>query len=162
MPYFAAVFARVPGGWTGDEVDLDDLEILDEVTDVIRDAAEEGEPALLFVEEDDEWFAILRVDGIGEPRVFISDVRAPTTSELAALLYEGAEETAQAGEDDEEEEQARALADEPGGDVDLLEDLGIPADELLALTTREGVLPGDVISAVADRVSFAGELDKLR
>lgn len=161
MPYFAAVFARVPGGWNGYEVDLDDLEILDEVADLVRDAAEEDETALMFVEEDDEWFAIVRVDGNDEPRVFISDVRVPTTSELAALLYEGAEESTETEEEEEERTRA-ALAGEPGGDMDLLEDLGIPADELVALTTREGVLPADVISAVADRAGFSGELDKLR
>lgn len=160
MPYFAAVFARVSGGWTGHEVDLDRMEILDEVADALRDAAEEDGPAVLFVEEDDEWFAIVRVNGNEEPRVFISDIRAPATSELAALLYEAAEEPEETGED--EEERARVLADEPGGDADLLEDLGIPADELLALTTREGALPADVISAVADRAGFVGELDKLR
>ena len=158
MPYFAAVFARVPGGWTGRDVDMDDLETLDEVAEVMRDATGEEALTLLFVEEDEEWFAILRVDGVEDPRVFISDVRAPLVSGLAALVYGEAEEEPES----EDEQQTRAIAGEPGGDLELLEDLGIPGDELLALAAGEGLLPADVISAVAELLDFTTELDKLR
>lgn len=157
MPYFAAVFARVQGGWTGREVDMGDLETLDEVAEVMRDAAGEDAVALLFVEEDEEWLAILRVDGVDDPRVFISDVRAPLESELAALLYVQAD-----GDADSEDSQARTVASEPGGDLDLLEDLGVPGDEVLVLTAGEGLLPADVISAIAELLGFTSELDKLR
>lgn len=136
---------------------MDELETLDEVADIMRDVAGEDELALLFVEEDEEWLAILRVDGVDDPRVFISDVRAPLESELAALLYVQAEEEA-----DSEDSQTRTVAGEPGGDLDLLEDLGIPGDEVLVLTAGEGLLPADVISAVAELLGFTSELDKLR
>lgn len=159
MTYFAAVFARVPEGWTGREVDMDELEHLDEVAEVMRDAAGDEELTVAFVEEDEEWFAIVRLDGIEEPRVFISDARAPVASDLAAVVYEMAEEVA---EPDEGGQQARAVAGEPGGDADLLADLGVTAQDLLTLTVGEGLLPADVLSAVAEQLGFASELDKLR
>lgn len=158
MPYFAAVLGRAPQRWTGREVDLDGLETLDEVAEIMRDAAVDDELVLLFVEEDEEWFAILRVDGVADPRVFISDVRAPLDSDLAGLLYVEADVEAETDED----RRTRTVAGEPGGDLELLEDLGVAADELVALTAGEGLLPADVISAIAESLGFTSELDKLR
>lgn len=159
MPHFAAVFVRRPDGWTGREVRMDGLETLDEVADLMRDTAREDEPALLYVEEDDEWFALVRVDGSEDPRAFISDVRAPSTSDLAAVVYEPA-----AGAEIAAGEEARGLtvAGEPAGDLELLEDLGVDADELVALTVGEGLLPSDVLAAVADVVGFSAAVEKLR
>ena len=62
MSYFADALARTPAGWTAEELDLDGVSDVDEVADRVRDVDGEAETALLFVEEDDEYVAILRVD----------------------------------------------------------------------------------------------------
>ena len=53
---------------------------------------DDAKTALLFVEEDDEWFAVLRVDADNEPRVFVSDARVIASSDTAALFGEAAVE----------------------------------------------------------------------
>ncbi len=89
VSHFAALAARTEDGWHSTEVELEGLADIDEVAEVMRDASVDDGPVLLFVEEDDEWFAIVRVDGVGEPRTFISDARVVPGSELAALVYRG-------------------------------------------------------------------------
>ena len=150
MPYFAAVFAQTEQGWIAAEADLAEAANLDDVSDLMREAAVEaiGDPVLLLVEEDDEWFAVVRLDGEGDPRVFISDSRAVLTSTLAALLHEHIGAVA-------------AVSDgEPSGDPDLLEDLGTEAERLVELSDR--TLPSDALSAVAERAGFGEEYDCLR
>ena len=81
VSYFAAALARTEQGWTGVELDLDEVEDLEALADLLRDLTGDGPgPALLLLEEDDEHLAIVRVDGgagsLAEPRVFLSDRRA--------------------------------------------------------------------------------------
>lgn len=159
VPYFAAVFTRTAQSWTGREADLDEVESLEDVAEMLHDAVTGQQPALLLLEENDEWFAIVRVNGYGDPQVFLSDGRAPLSSGLAGMLHE---EVESAGEDTEEEEQSRVLSGEPSGDTDILEDLGTGAEALLELTTEEGVLPADALSTVAENAGFAEELERLR
>ena len=175
MSHFAALAARTGDGWHSTEVEIDDLADIDEVADVMRDASVDDGPVLLFVEEDDEWFAIVRVDGVGEPRTFISDARVVPGSELAALVYEeeppqdAFEELESALDDDdedveldEEEEPAARPDAEPRGATDVLADLGISAPQLLAMCAEEGMLPADVITAVCERLGCAEEIEVYR
>src|SRR5262245_48413819 len=76
VSYFAAVFAQTPQGWVGTEAVLSEAEDVDDVADLMREAAVEsyGDPVVLLVEEDDEWFAIVRLDGQGDPRAYVSAV----------------------------------------------------------------------------------------
>ena len=153
MPYFAAVFAQTEAGWVGTEADLVEAKVMDDVSDLLRESALEtgGDPVLLLVEEDDEWFAVLRLDGEEDPRVFLSDTRAIISSELAGLLYQfiGAAEEAPDG----------GVDGTPDGDRDLLEDLGADAQELDDLSQRS--LPTDALLIVAERAGFADEFDRL-
>ncbi|MFP5219499.1 MAG: tRNA adenosine deaminase-associated protein [Actinomycetes bacterium] len=162
MSYFAAALARTDDGWTGEELDLDDVEDLEALAEVLRDLTGDGSgPALLLLEEDDEYVALVRVDGgsgsLSEPRVFLSDRRAVTGSDVAALLWEEPEEEA----DEEDEEGARPVA-EPVGDTTLLADLGTSADELLRLCAEERMLPGDVLTELAERGGFGDVVEGLR
>ena len=167
MPYFAAAVARTADGWTGREVDLSEVEDLDALADELRDlAGDDDGPALLLFDEDDEYFALVRVAGGGslaEPRVFLSDVRAVQASDVAAMLWEAAveEEVDDDDEDDDEDEGTRAVS-EPVGDSALLGDLGTSSGDLLDLCATEGLLPADVLVAVAERAGFADVLDELR
>lgn len=165
MSYFAAALARTGSSWAGVEVDLDEIEDIEALTDLLRDLTGEGDgPALLMLEEDDEYVAIVRVDGgttgLGEPRVFLSDRRAVQNSEVAALLWEEVDpdENAEADDDDE---GTRPVA-EPVGDVELLADLGTSAAKLVDLCAEEGLLPADVLTDVCQRAGCADLLEELR
>jgi putative tRNA adenosine deaminase-associated protein len=167
VPYFAVALARKGGQWTGQEIDLDDVGDLDGVTDTLRDMiGEGGGPALMFLEENDEYMLAVRVDGVdddADPRSFISDIRAVETSELAAKLYDVVTpEPALDLDDDSDEESAAKPEGEPGGDDAIVVDLGTPAQELLDLCSEEGNLPADVIYAVCERAGCGELLEELR
>lgn len=172
MSYFAAALAQRSSGWSGEEIDLKGVEDLDAVIEELRQVGEDADTLLLFVEENDEWFAVVRIDEDGDPRVFLSDGRAMETSELGAILGEAAaiadpvEEAAEDDEDaeslDEDEDEGTQVAGDPVGDADLLADLGTPAARLLALCAEEGQLPADIMSAICDSAGCLETLDSLR
>ncbi|HEU0104302.1 MAG TPA: tRNA adenosine deaminase-associated protein [Mycobacteriales bacterium] len=164
MSYFAAALARSAGGWSAEEVDLDELEDLEAVSELLRELTGEGEgPALLLLEENDEYVAVVRVDGgpgsLEEPRVFLSDARAVQASDVAAMLWE---ESALADPVEDEDDEGTHPVAEPVGDTSVLTDLGTSADDLLALCAEEGLLPADVLSAVGERAGFADVLEQVR
>ena len=163
MPYFAIAVARKPAGWTGQEVDLDELEDLDGVTELLRDMLdEEAGTALLLVEENDEYMLAVRVDGESDPRSFISDIRAVETSELAAKFYDLTMPEVVIEDEEDDDESAARPEGEPGGDDSIASDLGTPAAELLELCAEEGNLPADVIYAVCEGAGCAQVLEDLR
>ncbi|GAB2523962.1 tRNA adenosine deaminase-associated protein [Nocardiopsis aegyptia] len=160
MSIFAAVFAPNGKTWRGTEVDLGDVDVIDDVTDLMVDFAVErgGDLSLLLIEADDEWFALVRAEEDGEPRVYLSDARVVHDHALAAVLSEagglGAPQPA---------ESAGARPNPaPDGDGRLLTDLGITEDELRSLSVGGGVLPSDVLAVVAERAGFAELLDDMR
>lgn len=153
---FSAAFVRTSDGWSGAEVDLGDVEIVDDFGDAVTEALglTGDELALLCVEVEDEWFAIARYQGIEEPRVFLSDVHAIVSDSLGELFAEFAGVAP--------DKEGNGLGVRPAGDFELLSDLGVSADELLELSMEEGMLPADILSVIAERLSFADELDRLR
>ncbi len=164
MTYFAAALARTDDGWTGRELDLDEVDDLEDLTEELRELAGDGAgPTLLLLEEDDEYVGLVRVDGgagsLAEPRVFLSDRRAASGQGVSAMLWEDVEDEVVA--EDDEDESARPVT-EPVGDPALLSDLGTSADALLDLCAEEGLLPADVLTAVAERGGFLEALDGLR
>lgn len=164
MSYFAAALARTEGGWSGEELDLSEIEDIDQLADVLRDLTGDGPgPALLLLEEDDEHLAVVRVDGgagsLDEPRVFLSDRRAVLASEVAQMLWEDPEPPAV--DDDEDDEGTRPIA-EPVGDTAVLADLGTPPADLLALCAEKGLLPADVLTALCERAGCDDVLEQLR
>lgn len=150
MPYFSAAFARTDAGWIGTDTDLTEAAGLDDIADIMREAAVEttAETVLLLIEREDEWFAVVRVDDEEDPRVFLSDGRAPVGSELAQMLTE---QIAPIGE---------PTTDDPVGDTELLADIGTAPAALAALGER--TLPGDALSVIAERGGFAEEYERLR
>jgi putative tRNA adenosine deaminase-associated protein len=164
VSYFAVALARTEGGWTGEELDLSEVEDIEQLADLLRDLTGEGAgPALMLLEEDDEHLAVVRVDGgtgsLDEPRVFLSDRRAVQASEVAQMLWEDAEPPVE--EEDDEDEGTRPIA-EPVGDTAVLADLGTPADDLVELCAEEGLLPADVLTAVCERAGCVDVLESLR
>lgn len=144
MSYFAAVFAQTPQGWVGAEAVLAEAEHVDDVADLMREAAVEsyGDPVVLLAEEDDDWFAVVRLDGQDEPRAYVSTVREDGLGSLFQQL----------------------IGDVPdgdsAGDPALLEDLGLDAKQLADLGER--AIPGDALLAVAEQAGFGDEFDRLR
>jgi len=162
VSYFAAALARTPDGWTAEELDLDGLADVDEVADRVRDVDGEAETALLFVEEDDEYVAILRVDA-DDLRVFVSDAQAAQSYPVAGIFAGAVEdEPAPPSDLDDDDEEEDPPDSEPVGDADLLADLGTPRRDLIALVTHERTLPSDVISEVCERAGCLDELETLR
>lgn len=157
MSYFAAALARAGDGWTAYEVDLDDVETIDDLVDVLGELQVDAETTVLFVEEDDEYVGIVRVDsGADDARVFLSDGRAADTFGIAEVLADGVEVIGS----DEDEPIGRDA--EPLGDAALLTDLGVSSARLLDLVASDGRLPADVISAVCEKVGCLDELESIR
>jgi len=76
LSYFAAAVARRGRDWEAEELDLGSVEDLDGIVDVMRVATgDDADTVVLLLEEDDEWFAVVRLDEDSDPRVFVSDRR---------------------------------------------------------------------------------------
>jgi putative tRNA adenosine deaminase-associated protein len=159
VAHSAIAMTRNASGWRGEEHELNEIEDLDSLTDEFRQGV--GTTVVIFVEEDDEWLGIVRIEGDDDPQVFLSDRRSLETSDLANRIFSdalpvlpppGAED-----DDDTPRPQAEAV-----GDIDLLSDLGTAGDVLIELCAEEGLLPGDVVSALCERAGCLNVLDEIR
>ena len=172
---FAAAVARGKNGWTASELELTGLADIDEVVDRLQDADPDADVSLLFVEADDLYRVILRLDEGEDLRVFGSDSAYAEESRIGALLLgdieapaleiDDLEPSADDADDDEEEPADRPAADpdaDPVGDAEVLADLGISANRLLSLCAQEGMLPSDITAEICRRLGCADELDELR
>jgi putative tRNA adenosine deaminase-associated protein len=163
---FAAAVARGKNGWTASELDLSGLADIDEVVDALRDAEPDSDLALLFVESDDEYLAILRLDEGEDLRVFASDSAFAEESRIGSVLL-GEVETPALGLDDlaapdDEDSPAPEPDADPIGDAELLNDLGVPSQRLLTLCGMEGMLPSDVTAEICQRIGCGDEMEELR
>lgn len=86
MSYVATAVTRGKEDWAASEVDLSGVSDLEEVADVLRELAPEAEISLLFVEADDTYLAIVRLDNGEDLRVFGTDAAFARESRLGALL----------------------------------------------------------------------------
>ena len=147
--------------WRAYEVNLDDCESTDDLADTARDCA--GDVRLVLIEQDDEYAVIGRVDTDADARFFLSDGHAADAYPLAALV---ADELDPIESDDVDDEligtPARTHISAPFGDATVVEDLGTPAGELLALCAHEGTLPADVIAAVCERAGCGDVFESVR
>ncbi|MDH6111635.1 putative tRNA adenosine deaminase-associated protein [Kitasatospora sp. MAP12-15] len=191
MAYFAAVLARTEDGWDVSETELDSVETLADLADLAREAAEDDNTVLVFIEQEDSWFAVVRVDGEEDPRIFVSDAAAAARSsygdvvlteelvgragdsefdDLDSLVTELEEsEDAELGAgSDEEDDEDDGPATGPGGvpvgplgDAELLTEFGISSTDLLDLS-GEGAEPGEALSEIADALGCAEVLEAVR
>ncbi|WP_261554036.1 tRNA adenosine deaminase-associated protein [Frankia tisae] len=159
----AIAIAREQGRWSVHDLDPAGAEDLDALTDEMRDFGDDT--IVAFLEEDDEYLAIVRV-GADEPdpKVFLSDRRVLITSELAERLFADAlpSMAGLATEDDEDDDASVLTQAAPVGDLDLLVDLGTSEEALLELIGEEGMLPADLISALSERAGAGEILDDAR
>jgi putative tRNA adenosine deaminase-associated protein len=170
--YFAVVLTRNEDEWETNDIELDEVESLDDLADAMRDTAdlESDGPILLLLEQEDLWFAVVRVDGEDDPRVFVSDRSAIEHSAYAEMLLEAAESEEDAldvddldsEEEDDEDERDSGVDDGPVGDLEILSDLGTSADLLRDLCESKGVLPSEALTTLAERAGAAGALETVR
>jgi putative tRNA adenosine deaminase-associated protein len=159
---------RAKDSWAAAELDLGGVADIEEVADQLREVEPHADVSLLFVEADDTYLVILRLDNGEDLRVFGSDSGFAHESRLGALLLGEIEmpaleidEAIAEAEQDPQEPAADPEAD-PVGDADLLADLGVPARWLLALCAREGMLPADITAEICQAIGCGDELEELR
>ncbi|MFC8532976.1 hypothetical protein ACFUJY_03310 [Streptomyces sp. NPDC057249] len=180
--YFAALLARTEDGWEASDTELDDVETLSDLTDLARDASVDEDTVLVFIEQEDAWFGVVRVDGEEDPRIYVSDASAAARSSYGEILLTdellgrepGAEDTIAALEelvgldgtedgepetttddDDDDGPSAGVVPAGPIGDSGVLADLGLPEAELLMLRT-------DALAEIADALGAAEVLETVR
>lgn len=154
MAYFAAVLVRTDQHWEADEVDLDDVEDIDGIADLAREQSIDEEPVVLLIEQEDTWFAVIRVDGEEDPRIYVSDASAVARSAFGETLL-----TADVlGHDPDDDEEAPPAG--PAGDETVLADFGVAPDELSEL--GGGKLPAEALVVIAERLGCADQLETVR
>ncbi|HET7174004.1 MAG TPA: tRNA adenosine deaminase-associated protein [Nocardioidaceae bacterium] len=99
---------------------------------------------------DDDFFVLLRVSG-AHVRILLSDVGAATESPLAMAILETLDLPVP---DDDDPAQ-------PAGDLSLLHDLGLSAQQLGAMCDDTELYPDEVLADVADRLGFGREFEDL-
>lgn len=175
MSYFAAAVVRGSKGWMASTLDLTGAADVEEVADRLRDVDPEAGLSLLFVESDDVYLVIMRLDEGEDLRLFGSDAAFAEESRLGALLLGEVEEPALEIEEvtavadgapaveQEPDPDAEVDADiDPVGDADLLADLGVSSRQLLALCATEGMLPADITAEIGQMIGFGDEVEELR
>ncbi|EPH43812.1 hypothetical protein ABT390_11030 [Streptomyces aurantiacus] len=183
--YFAALLARTEDGWEASDTELDDVETLSDLTDLAREAAAEAggledETVLVFIEQEDAWFGVVRVDGEEDPRIYVSDAAAAARSaygeilltdemlgrdpddgpdDLDALDLDGTEDGESETADDDgdgTDASGEAVPAGPLGDTEILSDLGVPEKDLLGLES------GEALNEIADILGAAEVLETVR
>jgi putative tRNA adenosine deaminase-associated protein len=172
VSYFAAAAVRGSDGWTASELDLSGAADVEEVADLLRDVDADAQVSLLFVESDETYLVILRLDEGEDLRVFGSDSAFADESRVGSMLLGEIEapaleidELTAAHEDADEEEEDTPAPDpdaDPVGDAELLNDLGVSANRLLTLCGREGMMPADVTAEICQQIGCGDEVEELR
>lgn len=149
---FAVVAYRVEGDWEVGRLPARTATDLPTLLTTVRQLPSEG--GVLALVSGEEAFVVARVDGpAAPPRLLLSDSWAADDSDLAAEVIDelGLEAVDPADEDDE---------GGPIGDLALLADLGVPADDLEDLCDDDELWPDEALSAVARRLGFGRQFDE--
>ncbi|MGW8762281.1 tRNA adenosine deaminase-associated protein [Streptomyces sp. NPDC055815] len=177
--YFAALLARTEDGWEASDTELDDVETLSDLTELAREASDD-DTVIVFIEQEDAWFGIVRIEGEEDPRIYVSDGAAAARSsygemltrellgddlddlvdDLETLDLDGTEDGEPPAADPDEDDEAGSVAAEavpaaPVGDRLILADLGMSAEDLLALDA-------DALAEIADALGAADVLEAVR
>jgi putative tRNA adenosine deaminase-associated protein len=167
MAHTAFAVVRSDAEWSAAVLDLSGLSELDEAAERIRDVDPDADVSLAFVEADDQYWLVMRLDEGDDLRLFCSDAAFATESRLGALLLVDLEPPGISLDididiDDEEDRPAADPQADPVGDTELLADLGLPARKLVELCGREGMLPADMTAEVCQAIGAGDEVEELR
>jgi putative tRNA adenosine deaminase-associated protein len=170
--YFAALLARTEDGWEASDTELDDVETLADLIELAREAANDDDTVLAFIEHEDAWFGVVRVDGEDDPHIYVSDAASAARSSYGAMLtdellgrdpdgdldslvdLDGTEDGEPDGADDDADSGTPVPAG-PLGDADILADLGMTAKELKSLD-------GDALDVIGEMLGCTEVLEAVR
>ena len=136
---------RDDGIWRINELDLNATSDIGLALDALR-AKQVNGGCLALLAIDDSFFIIIRQIGM-KMQMVLSDVMAALDYEIAAEVLELLDIELPAEDD----------ADEPAGDLNLLEDLGIDAMELQAICDDDEMFPDEQLEAIARRIGCGDE-----
>jgi putative tRNA adenosine deaminase-associated protein len=171
MSYFAAAVVRESESWSALELSLADAADVEDVAERLREVRPAAEISLLFVESDDSYLVIMRLDNGDDLRVFGSDSAFAEESRIGKVLLGDISQPAidldvdvdVAADDDDSGTDRKLAADvDPAGDAELLTDLGVPGSRLLKLCRHEGMLPSDITAEVCQAIGCGDEVEELR
>lgn len=134
------------GRWSVAELETEDLT---EIIDRLKGQRTNG-GAVGLISIDEDFFIVARALGTSL-QMMISDVTFALENDLAADLVDVLDLPFP-----EEEDESQ-----PGGDVDLLVDLGVNMMEIEALASDPELFPDEAISAIAHRLGFGPQFDEL-
>ncbi|ALO09799.1 tRNA adenosine deaminase-associated protein [Streptomyces gardneri] len=176
--YFAALLARTEDGWEASDTELDDVETLSDLAELAREASDD-DTVIVYIEQEDAWFGIVRIEGEEDPRIYVSDGAAAARSsygeiltreilgddldaeldELESLDLDGTEDGEPLADDADDDEPdgvaAELVPSAPVGDALVLADLGLSERELRALDS-------DALAVIADALGAAEVLEAVR
>ncbi|MFD8972019.1 MULTISPECIES: hypothetical protein [Streptomyces] len=175
--YFAALLARTEDGWEASDTELDDVETLSDLAELAREASDD-DTVIVYIEQEDAWFGIVRIEGEEDPRIYVSDGAAAARSsygeiltreilgddldaeldELESLDLDGTEDGEPLADDADDEPDGAAaelVPSAPVGDALVLADLGLSERELRALDS-------DALAVIADALGAAEVLEAVR
>lgn len=152
LPGFAVAAIREEGKWRCVRLDPAALVDLDAAITALRAQRSTG-AVLGLLDVDDEFFVLLR-PAPGGVRLLISDAVAALDYDVAADVLDLLRVELPPDDD--------ALDDPwPEGDLDIVADLGLPADELEILVGDLELYPDEQLDTIARRCGFAAQLDEL-
>ncbi|MCE3550487.1 tRNA adenosine deaminase-associated protein [Pseudonocardia sp. RS11V-5] len=153
LPGFAVAAIREEGRWRCVRLDPDALVDLDAAITELRGLRSTGAVVGL-LDVDDEFFVLLRPVPNGVS-LMVSDAAAALDYDVAADVLDLLRVELPPDDD--------ALDDDPWpeGDLAILADLGLPAEELGVLAGEIELYPDEQLAAIGRRCGFAEELAKL-
>lgn len=141
---------REDGKWRCSAMDPGALTELDAALTELRKIRSTGAVfALLAV--DDEFFIIVRPSPL-RTSLLVSDATAALDYDIAADVLD----LLRVDTPDEDEEEVW-----PEGDLDILSDLGLPAEELEMIAGEVDLYPDEQLQLIAQRCGFADQFDEL-
>jgi len=153
LPGFAVAAIREEGRWRCVRLDPAALVDLDTAITELRGLRSTGAVVGL-LDVDDEFFVLLRPTP-GGVSLMVSDAAAALDYDVAADVLDLLRVDLPPDED--------ALDDEPWpeGDLAILADLGLPADELNVLAAEFDLYPDEQLAVIGRRCGFGEQLAKL-
>jgi putative tRNA adenosine deaminase-associated protein len=146
---FALAIYREEGVWTAQELAHDVIHEVETLAAALRRFPGDG-GAVGVVGIDEDFFVMVRVAG-ASTRVLLSDVTAADEWELAGSAVEF---LGLPFPEDEDEE-----AQEPAGDLGILDDMGMSAMDMGILLDDFDLYPDELVSEIARKVGFGKIFD---
>ena len=150
LPGFAVAAIREDGRWRCTRLDPEALVDLDAAITELRALRSPG-AVLGLLDVDDEFFVLLRPTP-GGVSLMVSDAVAALDYDVAADVLDLLRVELPADSDDDLDDPW------PEGDLSILADLGLPADELEVLAGELELYPDEQLAAIGRRCGFADAL----